>query len=313
MNDSHLVGADVGGTKIAAGLVGLDGRLLGSSVRPTPVAEGPTAVIEAIAGAVEALTGGGPALGVGVGTGGVIDRDRGTVYSANELLPDWAGTEVAAELGQRLQLPVAVDNDVNAFALAEQFFGAGAGRSSALYASVGTGIGGALVLGGSLHRGAHHTAGEFGHLAVPDADDRPCNCGATGHLEAVGSGPAITARFRQLGGAAVGDLRDVARSAADGDALASRALREGAAALGRALAGLANAIDPELVVLGGGVAEIGDAYWSPLREAFAAEALPGPSGTAIVPADLGSRAAVVGAAALHLETRTTNRKGTPSR
>ncbi|MFC6063784.1 ROK family protein [Streptomyces ochraceiscleroticus] len=303
-----LLGVDVGGTKIAAGVVSADGALLASLVRPTPAAQGRTAVLDAIAAAVRELPGWDGAEGLGIGTGGVIDRDRGVVRSANALLPGWAGTRLREELSARLGLPVAADNDANVFALAEQTYGAGAGCASALYVSVGTGIGGGLVTGGRLLRGAHWTAGEFGHMAVPEAAGRPCNCGRAGHLEAVASGPAITARFRELSGEEdVYDLRKVAALAEpdarnDGSGTASRtALAEGAGALGRALAGLVNTVDPERVVIGGGVASIGAPFWQPLTEAFAAELLPGPAGIRPVPAALGPRAAVIGAAALLLE------------
>lgn len=317
-----LIGVDVGGTKIAAGLVSADGALLTSLVRPTPAAQGRTAVLDAISAAVAELPGWEAAEGLGIGTGGVIDRDSGVVLSANALLPGWAGTRLAEELGTRLGLPVAADNDANVFSLAEQMHGAGAGSDSALYVSVGTGIGGGLVTGGRLLRGAHWTAGEFGHIAVPEAAGRPCNCGGTGHLEAVAAGPAVTARFRELtGDTSVHDLRKVAALAEDpaaggpaggstgdaaggtaGDAvLAGRALAEGAGALGRALAGLVNTVDPERVVVGGGVASVGAPFWQPLTEAFAAELLPGPSAVRPVRAALGPRAAVIGAAALLLE------------
>ncbi|WP_406134840.1 ROK family protein [Streptomyces sp. NBC_01089] len=306
-----LVGVDVGGTKIAAGLVSADGTLLTSLVRPTPAAEGPAAVLDAIAAAVLDLPGHQQAEGLGIGTGGVIDRDSGVVLSANDLLPGWAGTRLSEELTARLGLPVAADNDANVFALAEQTYGAGVGCRSALYVSVGTGIGGGLVIGGRLLRGAHSTAGEFGHIAVPEATGLSCNCGRTGHLEAVASGPAMTARFRELTGSDNGDgLRHVAALAetdpgpagTDG-AAARRVLAGGAGALGRALAGLVNTVDPERVVIGGGVASIGAAYWEPLTDAFTAELLPCPSGLRPVPAALGPRAAVVGAAALVLEGR----------
>ncbi|GAA2097014.1 ROK family protein [Streptomyces albiaxialis] len=302
------VGVDVGGTKIAAGLVSGDGTLLETLVRPTPAAEGPSAVLDAIAAAVRELGGRERASGLGIGTGGVVDRDRGVVLSANDLLPGWAGTRLADELRARLDLPVTADNDANVFALAEQTFGAGAGASSALYVSVGTGIGGGLAVGGRLLRGAHWTAGEFGHIAVPEAAGRPCNCGRTGHLEAVASGPAIAARFAELtGGGRGGDLREVAELAASGNAAhaheARTALAEGAGALGRALGGLVNTVDPERVVIGGGVASIGTPFWEPLTEAFAAELLPQPSGLRPLPAKLGPRAAVIGAAALLLEER----------
>lgn len=302
------VGVDVGGSKIAAGLVGADGALRESLVRPTPAARGPRAVLDAIADAVRELPGWDRAEGVGIGTGGVVDRDSGVVVSANELLPGWAGTDLRAELTARLGLPVAADNDANVFALAEQVHGAGAGSASALYVSVGTGIGGGLVIDGRLLRGAHRTAGEFGHIAVPEAVGRACNCGRSGHLEAIASGPAITARYRELAAERAfeaepdaRDLRRVAALGAEGGAgadIALAALGEGAAALGRALAGLVNTVDPARVVVGGGVASIGAAYWGPLTEAFAAELLPGPSALRPVPAALGARAAVVGAAEL---------------
>ncbi|GAA2621757.1 ROK family protein [Streptomyces axinellae] len=305
-----LIGVDVGGTKIAAGLVAPDGTLLTSLVRPTPAALGPAAVLDAVAAAIGELPGHQDARALGIGTGGVIDRGSGVVLSANELLPGWAGTRLAEELSARLGLPVAADNDANVFALAEQTYGAGAGCDSALYVSVGTGIGGGLVTGGRLLRGAHWSAGEFGHIAVPEAAGLPCNCGLSGHLEAVASGPALAALFRELsGGARPADLREVAALAEDGasgDAgagAARRALSQGAGALGRALAGLVNTFDPERVVIGGGVASIGTPFWRPLTEAFTAGLLPGPSGLRPVRAALGPRAAVIGAAALLLEDR----------
>ncbi|UNT00554.1 ROK family protein [Streptomyces tubbatahanensis] len=325
------MGADVGGTKIAVGLVAEDGTLLASAVRPTPAAQGPVAVLDAIAEAVRELPGYERASGLGVGTGGVVNRDDGTVVSANDLLPGWAGTRLGEELAARLGMPVAADNDANVFALAEQVHGAGAGCTTALYVSVGTGIGGGVVTGGRLLRGEHWTAGEFGHLAVPEAVGRPCNCGRTGHLEAIASGPAIAARFAERTGAAhpvdlrrvaalaeeagepreIGEAGDGARPVgggqdgggqdAAGAAVAREVLAQGAGALGRALAGLVNTLDPERVVIGGGVASIGAPFWRPLTDAFAAELLPGPSLLRPVPAALGPRAAVVGAAALLCE------------
>lgn len=297
-----LIGVDVGGTKIAAGVVTTQGVLLESVVQPTPAIQGPVAVLDAIAQVVTSLLSGDAVRGVGIGTGGAVDRQRGVVVAANELLPGWSGVDIRAELGRRLPLPIVADNDVNVFALAEQYFGAGTSRSDVLYASVGTGIGGGIVAGGTLLRGAHSTAGEFGHIAVPEAEGYRCNCGRSGHLEAVASGPAMTRRYREYNPAAeVTGLRDVLQRALARERTALRVLREGAVAMGRAMGGLVNIIDPELVVLGGGVADIGVEYWEPLRSAFEAELLPGVSGVTVEPAVLGSRAAVVGAAALHLE------------
>ncbi|MFD0558991.1 glucokinase [Stackebrandtia endophytica] len=295
--DDPMIGVDIGGTKIAAATVDGRGGIVQAVVRPTPSADGPDAVLAAVADAIRTLTGHERAPGIGVGTGGVIDHDRGIVVAANDLLPGWAGTDVRRQLAERFGKPVAVDNDVNAFGLAEQRFGAGVGHRDVLYVSVGTGVGGALVLGGELHRGVHHTAGELGHLAVPEAVGRLCNCGRPDHLEAVASGPAISRRYTELGGERL-DLRAVADRAQTGEPLAIAVITDGARALGRALAGLVNTIDVSRVVVGGGVADMGQRYWRPLTEAFADELQPGPGAIRPVPAALGSRSAVIGAASL---------------
>lgn len=307
MTTQHLIGIDVGGTKIAAATVTAHGAVNEYVVRATPAAHGPDAVLDAITAAVESLPDWQTARGIGVGTGGVVDPHAGTVVSANDLLPGWAGTHIHDELRARLQLPVAADNDVNAFALGEHLFGAGQTHTSALYVSVGTGIGGAIVLDGELHHGAHSTAGELGHIAVPEAVGRHCNCGRAAHLEAIASGPAISAYYRELTGTADNpELPEIVEQVTTGDPMASRAIEQGATALGRVLGGLVNTLDVDNVVLGGGVPGIGELYWNSLRTAFTAELLPAPSSVTITPAALGSRSAVVGAAALMLD-KTTHR------
>jgi len=311
------IGIDVGGTKIAAGLVDAYGRTRDAFAVPTPATEGAEAVLSAIAGAAHRLraglgsgeyesgdsgseaAGGGTVVGVGIGTGGVVDHRRGTVVSATGLLHGWAGTPVADALSARLGLPVGVDNDGNALALGEHRFGAGRGHEDVLYLTLGTGIGGALVLGGRLRRGAHHGAGELGHLPVDDPGPRPCSCGAYGHLEALASGPALTSLYREASGdEEVADLRVVAERAAGGDAVARAALARGAAGLGRTLAGLAATLDPEAVVVGGGAAQAGPALWEPLTAAFRDAALPAVRHTPLLPARLGTAAALIGAAQL---------------
>lgn len=313
MTDLLRIGVDVGGTKVAAGTVTRTGALLDSHVLPTPATAGAEAVLDTIVNAVRALPRHGPVSGVGIGTGGVVDRARGVVLSANELLRNWRGTALRAELEERLRLPVHADNDGNVFALAEQYYGAGRGHRSALHVSVGTGIGGGLVHDGALVRGQHWTAGEFGHIAAPEAGERRCNCGGHGHLEAIASGPSMTALYRETAGdAAVDDLRTVLHRAETGDEYAHHAVRTGAVALGRMLGGLARVIDPDIVVLGGGVAGSGPRYWDPLLAAFHAELPHDSTGLDIAPAELGERAAVVGAAALHLENHRTGSGATNS-
>jgi glucokinase len=301
------IGVDVGGTKIAAGLVGADGHIRAHLTSPTPAAEGAGAVLDEICRAVRALRGQitepDTVTGVGIGTGGVVDHRQGVIVSATGLLHGWAGTRVADELRDRLGLAICVDNDGNALALGEHRFGAGRGYADVLYVAVGTGIGGGLVLGGRLRRGAHHAAGELGHLPVPGAEHRVCSCGAHGHIEALASGPAITAAYRQLSAdRQVGDLKMVASRAAAGDRRAIEAIGEAAEALGKVLAGLADTIDPEAVVVGGGVAQLGPVLWTPLEAAFRADALPPTAQIPLLPAQLGPQAAIVGAASLAPDT-----------
>jgi glucokinase len=303
VNQPWYAGVDVGGTKIAAGLVSTEGMVLGRRTDPTPARQGATAVLAAIEDAIAkvaaALPAGGVLAGAGVGTGGVIDHASGRVVSANSLLPGWSGMPVRDRLEDALHLPVMVDNDVNVFALGEHYFGAGRGLRDVIYATAGTGIGGALILDGHLHRGAHHNAGEIGHWPLPEAMDRPCNCGGHGHVESVAAGPAITAWYREHGGdAAVTDLREVAARAAAGESAAREALTSGGRAFGRALAFLANVIDPQAVIVGGGVAEVGPAFWLPMEEALRAELMPATASLRLHRAMLGGDAAVIGAATL---------------
>lgn len=301
MTGTWALGADVGGTKIAVGLTGPDGTLYGRNTVPTPAQEGPAAILDAVAAALvparAALPEGVSAAGIGVGTGGVVDHATGRVVSATSLLAGWAGVPVAEELETRTGLPVRVDNDANALALGEVRFGAAAGMESVLFAAVGTGVGGALATHGTLLRGSFHCAGEIGHLPAAAAAGLPCSCRRTGHLEAVTSGPGIARLYARRGGAEL-DLRDIVQRAESGDELARRTVADGAAWLGSALGGLANAFGPRAVVVGGGVADIGPLYWDALEPALRAELLPACAGLTVRPAQLGNGAAVVGAAAL---------------
>ncbi|MCA1188159.1 ROK family protein [Saccharopolyspora sp. 6T] len=287
-----VLGVDIGGTGIVAGLVTADGAIRDRAAVPTPAADGPVAVLGALAAAASRL--GGEFAAAGVGSAGVIDRGSGSVRSATDSISGWAGTELRAELAARLGVPVVVDNDVHAHALGELWTGAAAGRRHVLFAAVGTGIGGSIVVDGRPHRGAHAVAGHLGHLPVPAAAGRPCPCGGSGHVEGVGSGPALLAEYRARGGTAT-TLPEVVVRAGIRDALAAAVLADGATATGQALGGLVNAVDPELVLVGGGVASCGPAWWEPLRAAVAAEVLPAVRGTPVLPAELGADAAVLGA------------------
>ncbi len=300
-----VVAADIGGTKTAVGLVSDEGEVLASATRPTPGADGPSAVLECVATLVAevlASVGRGPGevVGLGVGSAGVIDAHRGVVLSSTDVLRDWAGTDVASGLARLTGIPhVRVDNDVHAHAVGEAWRGAGGQARSALFVAVGTGVGASLTVDGRPWHGGRGVAGHLGHVPSAAATGRPCVCGGSGHLEAVAAGPAMVLDARQRG-ADVASLHDVARLARDGDETCLQVLHDGAAALGSAVGGAVNLLDPEVAVVGGGVVGVGNVWWRPMVTALTAELLPPLRGIPVVPASLGTTAALVGAARLAL-------------
>jgi glucokinase len=306
---SLAVGVDLGGTKIAAGLVDEAGALQAQARRDTP--DGPEAVVEAIVALIEELGAGD--LPVGIGAAGFVDATRRSVLFAPNL--GWADVPLADDVAKRVGGRVVLENDANAAAWAESRFGAGAGIRSMVLVTVGTGIGGGVVLDGALLRGGFGIAGEFGHLPLV-AGGRPCGCGQAGCWEQYASGSALTRAARALvaaGGPGTAALRaacdgdpealdgtDVQDAATAGDPAAVALLAEVGAWLGTGLAAVAAVLDPELIVIGGGVVACGDLLLGPAREEYrrrlpAAEHRPV---AAIRPAQLGGAAGVVGAADL---------------
>lgn len=285
---------DIGGTKIATAAVAADGTVTGYRSAPTPAERGPAAVLTTAADLVRESLGDREAVGVGVGSAGVIDPASGLVRSATDALPGWGGTDLRGGLARALGLPVTVANDVHAHALGEYWLGAARGHATVLFVAVGTGVGGSLLLDGRIHHGARSAAGHVGHVPVAAAAGRRCPCGADGHVEAVASGPALLHEYRERGGSAP-RLQEVV-AASEHDPLARTVLTEGARALGSALAGLANTVDPDVVVIGGGVAEAGELWWDALREETAQGLVPALRGLPVVPSGLGSDAALLGAA-----------------
>lgn len=315
----ELIGVDVGGTKIAAARVAFDGALRsGVQEVPTPAHAGPAAMLDAIVDLIVAVAGDGidpaarrpgPVAAVGIGTAGVIDAERGVVISATDAITGWTGTDVAGGVAERLDAaglkgpdgalpPVHVDNDVNAYAVGEAWIGAGAGAACTLVVAVGTGVGGAVVLDGHVHHGAHGLAGELGHMPSALAAGERCTCGRPGHLEAVAAGPQIARRFREATGAQdVTSALAVERLARSGDPDARRLYREAATALGQAIAGVVTVLDPERVIISGGLARSGQLWWGPLRDTVHRELVePVATELQLLPAALGTTAPIVGAA-----------------
>lgn len=295
------LGVDIGGTKIAAGLVDALGQVHAIEVVPTEPDQGADAVIEKVVSLVNRLAGaaGTSPVAVGVGTAGQVESTSGLILAASTRLPaDWAGTPLGERLRTRFDCPVTVLNDGQAMALGEARFGAARGVSHALCVAIGTGIGGGLVIDGRVHLGAHGVAGQLGHtLAVHGG--RRCTCGVRGHLEAYVSGPEIVRRFRRLACRPDGDPF---AALALGDAVALSVLEDAAERLAAGIGGLLNAFDAGLVVVGGGVADA-----APLLVDLLAERLPHHTLAAagqrlqVVRALLGARATLVGAAAAAIE------------
>lgn len=306
------IGIDIGGSKVAAGLVGPDGELLARRTLPTPTSRA-RETEEAIVRLVRELSGRSPVRSVGVGAAGWIDETQRLVRFSPHLA--WRNEPLADRLALRLAIPVVVDNDANAAAWAEHRFGAGVGQDPMVMVTLGTGIGGGLVIGGRLYRGRWGVAGEWGHLTVVP-DGRACPCGNHGCWERYCSGEALRLEGRVL---AISGEREAAAllAAVDGDPEAIRGHHVTAAAragdeacagilhgvgtwLGRGLAGLAAVLDPAAFVIGGGVSEAGEALLAPAREAYARH-LTGRGfrpEAPILPARLGNDAGLVGAADL---------------
>ncbi|MFJ3703356.1 MULTISPECIES: ROK family protein [Streptomyces] len=292
-----VIGLDLGGTKIAAALFSADGTVLARHTRPTPARDGAAAVLDALAAAAAEVDPGRRATLLGVAAAGVVDPRSGMVTSATDSISGWAGTALAAGLAERTGLAVACDNDVRATA-GPELAALPDHRGSLLFAAIGTGVGGALAVDGRMLHGSAGIAGHLGHLPSAEATGLPCTCGATGHLEVIASGPGITAHYERLTGTPADRLETVAARAAEGERAAVRAVTTGATAAGRVLGGLANALGPDRVVVGGGVPRIGGLYGDALAAAFAAELMPPLRGLLPEPPLFGHDAAVLGAAAL---------------
>lgn len=310
------VGVDIGGTKLAAGLVDMDGKVLARARRDTPSQQA-GAVPELVADLVRQLRaeGGVGPVPVGVGAAGIVDRQGVVRYSPNI---DWVDYPLRDELAARIEAPVVVDNDGNVAAWGE--YRAGAARAAGatmLLLTVGTGVGGGLVLDDALVRGAHGLGAEFGHIIVSEGGPR-CPCGNRGCLESLASGTAIgrmareeiTAGTLPTGSTLAGTSPDVLTgkavtlAAQGGDPFALALLERAGFWLGVGIASLVNALDPEVVVVGGGALQAGELLLAPARESFA-DRLMGRAHRPVPPvehAHLADDAGLVGAALLALET-----------
>ena len=312
----YIVGVDLGGTKIAVAVISEDGeRVAGFLSEPTPVEAGPEGVVveivrlvdESIAIARESDGADIELIGMGIGAPGPLDTRSGMVLLTPNL--GWRDMPLRDRMKELTGLDAALDNDANCAILGETWKGAARGGRIVIGVTIGTGIGGGIVVGGKLYHGASDVAGEFGHMTI-DSTGRRCGCGNYGCLEAYASGPAIARRAieaveagteSQLAQHAGGNLEGVTaetvfRAAEAGDELAVEVVRETARFLGIGIANLINVLNPETVVVCGGVTRAGDTLLNPLRTEVRKRAFkPAVDACRIVPGELKDTAGVMGA------------------
>ncbi len=305
------VGVDLGATKIISALVNSSGEVLKKEKVNTEAQLGRTKVEENLLLAIE-KAGTGQVAGVGIGSPGQIDFRTSVVMGACPNISGWVGVNIKALVEKEFNVRCIVDNDANAMLLGEYTYGAGRGFKDLVGLTLGTGVGGALILGGELHRGHAFAAGEIGHTSIK-FDGIPCRCGGIGCLEEYGSGRAMVREARrlidegettiltQLAGRDFMTLTSelISQAHQKGDELAGRVIEQIGTRIGYGIANLINLLNPERVIIGGGLAKIGEVLLTSIRKGAHERALPATFRTTeIVPAELGDHSALLGAASL---------------
>lgn len=311
------IGIDVGGTNVKIALVDKSGKIIYSNSVPTYAKMGYEYTVNNIKQAIKDLmketnTTAKDIDGIGFDFPGQVDYKTGVVKLAPNI-PGWVNVPIAQMIEEEFHIPTRIDNDVRCAALGEMKFGAGQGCENFVCITVGTGLGSGLVVNGQLVRGASNAAGEIGHIKLQMKDGLICGCGDTGCLEAYASGPSIVAmaqdyikggkstKFREMAAAEGGEITPymVAKAAEAGDPVAKRIFAIVGEYIGIGLTSVINLLNPEKVIIGGGVAEAGDLLLDPIRKTIKERAMVvAGSAVEIVPAQLGNSAGVIGASML---------------
>ncbi|MED3647506.1 ROK family glucokinase [Halalkalibacterium halodurans] len=326
MSDRWYVGVDVGGTTIKMAFLTTAGEIVDKWEIPTNKQDGGALITTNIADALDKRLSGhhkskSDLIGIGLGAPGFIEMDTGFIYHAVNI--GWRDFPLKDKLEEETKLPVIVDNDANIAALGEMWKGAGDGAKNMLLITLGTGVGGGIVANGNILHGVNGMAGEIGHITVIPEGGAPCNCGKTGCLETVASATGI-ARIATEGVTehkesrlaldydkhGVLTAKDVFSAADASDAFALSVVDHIAYYLGFAIANLANALNPEKIVIGGGVSKAGDTLLKPIKQHFEAYALPRVAdGAEFRIATLGNDAGVIGGGWLVKQQENSMEKG----
>jgi glucokinase len=313
-----VLALDIGGTKLAAGIFDSSNGFLGRAIILTHAEEGPDRVLERFMELAESLV---RKIGlkhsqlcrIGVGCGGPLDAETGIIYSPPNL-SGWDAFPLKEKLEEHFGVSAFIDNDANAAAMAEQLFGAGKGYKNIFYITMSTGIGSGIILDGKLYRGTNFSAGEFGHVVMARNGPR-CNCGGRGCLEALASGTAIAKKARreaarkpesvlsqELFSDAGPTAKDVVAAARRGDSLARQILSDAAVYVGLGITTAIHLLNPEIVIIGGGLSRSGRLLFDPIRQTVKERAQEYIAGfVRIVPAKLGKDVGIYGALAVALE------------
>ena len=314
MRTEYAVGVDVGGTRIAVGLVERKGRIVKDTKRLTPKS-GPFAVVDEIIECIEEVTAGvqpSEVAGIGIGLPAQVDFSRQSVEFCTNL--PLAGVDVRALVMSRMRHEVTIDNDGNLAAFGEFRYGAAKGSRDFLMITLGTGVGGGIFVDGEPYRGSRGLAGEIGHMVI-QMDGPPCPCGGNGHIESYLGRPAIAAQGREAAkefrGKAILDAAGgeadaitaeaVIEAAYTGDEVATKILMDAGVILGRALVGLVNSLNPQMIVVGGGIGESCSFMVDRAADIIAEEALAGRRDVRVIQAELGNDAGLLGAAVLSFD------------
>lgn len=311
------IGIDVGGTNVKIALVDDNGKIIYSNSVPTYAKMGYEYTVNNIKQAIKDLmketnTTPSDIEGIGFDFPGQVDCKTGVVKLAPNI-PGWVNVPIAQMIEDEFHIPTRIDNDVRCAALGELKFGAGRGCENFICITVGTGIGSGIVINGKVVRGATNAAGELGHIKLQMNSGPICGCGDTGCLEAFASGPAIVAmaqeyikggkstKFREMAAVEGGEITPymVAKAAEEGDPVAKRIFEIVGEYIGIGLTSVINLLNPERVIIGGGVAESGELLLGPIRKTIKERAMVvAGNAVEIVPAQLGNSAGVIGASML---------------
>jgi glucokinase len=319
-----VISIDIGGTKIMTALFNADGKMRAKDIRPTLADEGVDAVIERFCAAIKEMAEKNKISlrevgAIGIACAGGIDTGKGVVVTPSPHLPGWTGLPLAKIVKEKTGVATYIVNDASAAALGEQRYGVGRGTNNLVLLTLGTGIGGGIIIDGKLYLGARGGAGELGHITV-EAHGLQCGCGNTGCLEMYASGTAVARdaieRIRRGDKSSLIDIAGgnidkitaemVSKAAQNGDKLAQDVIAQAAYYLGVGLVNIVNIFNPEMVVIGGGMAAIGEMLIAPGRKMVAERAFSiNAQSVRIVTSRLGNEAGVYGAAAFAFETRRT--------